>query len=370
MKILFQRFMFMKKILFSCTIVSGCLIGYTVPSFADGGYQVIPFQAEFTKKSLNFDKKNLFPLILPDYVVEGTKFYGIKGSFSTKTLQNIKDGKDQTSSETLFNLLSSTTNACPLYAEVADSYNVIGRKYGFYSYNTAIVKQKEAGVKTFEYNYKMPDGILMKFGGGRCIFLSMDGSDFAGHNYTMKADLNLIVKVPHPKPVKTYSLDFEFTPGGLVSYVVYPVTKDGVNNTVHEGTLTGIYGNVSMTSSLSTTKQWQGYNRIVVYKNGSCQKAFKNHKPTKFAWQDTDQSMRGLGHSVSWPTTNVVSEMTLSGHGRGSDIKQMTGNNQLPVHLESGDCVVHAIVNSFDKTTSAPVRLNEETQTHFTVIPD
>lgn len=360
----------MRKILFYFSVASVCLTGYAVPSFADGGYQVIPFKAEFTKQSLNFDKKNLFPIALPDYVVEGTKFYGIKGSFGTETIQNVVDGQDKTGSETLFNLLSSTTDACPTEAEVADSYDAIGSKYGFYSYNTAIVKQKTAGTQTFQYNYKLPEGILMKFGKGRCAFLSMDGSDFANKDYTMKADLNLIVKVPNPKPVKTYSLDFEFTPAGLISYVVYPVTADGANNTVKAGTLTGIYGNASMTNTFAAVKNWKGLNRIAVYKNNTCQEAFLNHNATKFAWQDTDKSMHGLGHSVDWPTTKFVSEMTLSGDGRGADMKQMTGNDQLPLHLEAGDCVVHTIVNTYDNPTHVSFNFNEETQTHFTVIPD
>lgn len=360
----------MRKILFYFSVASVCLTGYAVPSFADGGYQVIPFKAEFTKQSLNFDKKNLFPITLPDYVVEGTKFYGIKGSFGTETIQNVVDGQDKTGSETLFNLLSSTTDACPTEAEVADSYDAIGSKYGFYSYNTAIVKQKTAGTQTFQYNYKLPDGILMKFGKGRCAFLSMDGSDFANKDYTMKADLNLIVKVPNPKPVKTYSLDFEFTSASLVSYVVYPVTADGANNTVMAGTLTGVYGNASMTSPLASIKSWQGLNQIAVYKNNTCQEAFLNHKETRFQWQDTAKSMHGLGHSINWPTTNVVGAMVLSGDGRGADMKQIEGNDQLPLHVEAGDCIVHAITNDYDNPTNATFAFNEETQTHFTVIPD
>ncbi|MDI2111992.1 hypothetical protein [Commensalibacter nepenthis] len=362
----------MKKILLAFVVMSSYLTGYTTSSYAEDGYQVIPFKAELTKQSLNFDKKNLFAVTLPDYVVEGTKFYGIKGSFTTKTLQYIVSGKDKTNSETLFNLLSSTTDACPSQGEVADGYNVIFNKYGGYSYNTAIVKQNVAGVQTFNYDYKLSDGIPMKFGKGRCVFLSMDGSDFANQNYTMKADLNLIIKVPNPKAVKTYSLDGEFSPGiyPLVSYVVIPVTKDGANNTVPAGTLTSVYGNASMMNPLATLKNWQGHNQIAVYKNGSCQEAFLNHSPTKFMWQDTESSMHGLGNSINWSTSNVVSDMTLSGSGRGVDIKQMSGNNKLPIHLEAGDCVAHAIVNTFDQPTDNTFQFNQETQTHFTVIPD
>lgn len=364
----------MNKIFFSFAVASIGLVGYVAPSFADDGYQVIPLKAEFTKQSLDFQKKNLFPVTLPDYVVKGTKFYGIRGSYETKTASNIVNGQDKTNSETLFNLLSSTTDVCPSEAEEADGYNAIFSKYGAYSYNTAIVKQSTAGVKTFNYNYRLPDGIPMKFGKGRCFFVSMDGSDFANNDYTMKADLNLIVKVPNPKPIKIYSLGFEFSPGAtpLVSYVVYPVTKDGANNTVKEGTLTGVYGNASMTSPTSTLTSWQGHNQIAVYKNNSCQEAFQNHASSKFAWQDTDSSMHGLGHSINWPTTHVVSEMTLSGQGRETDMKQMTGNSNVPFHLEAGDCVVHAVVNSFEKTASTPstFQFNEETQTYFTVIPD
>ncbi|EHD13895.1 hypothetical protein CIN_12540 [Commensalibacter intestini A911] len=120
---------------------------------------------------------------MPDYVVEGTKFYGIRGNFSTETQPNatttentvngipINVTVDNTNSETVFNLLSSTTDACSSEAEEADGYNVIESKYGsMYSYNTTIVKQTLGGRQSVNYDYKLPDGIPMKFGKGRCFF--------------------------------------------------------------------------------------------------------------------------------------------------------------------------------------------------------
>lgn len=336
---------------------------------------------------------------MPDYVVEGTKFYGIRGNFSTETQPNatttentvngipINVTVDNTNSETVFNFLSSTTNACPSEAEEADGYNVIESKYGsMYSYNTTIVKQTLGGRQSVNYDYKLPDGIPMKFGKGRCLFLSMDGADFTGYNYTIKADLDLIVRVPNPKPVKIYTLDGEFVTLRGVPYVVYPVTKDGANGTVQEGTLTGVYGDASMLNQFAILHNWKGLNQIAVYKNDSCQAAFPNHLATRFNWQYTPDSMRGFGYSIAWLTSIIISEMTLSGDGRGTDMKQMTGNNQLPIHLEAGDCVVHAITNSYvnqeghyveqgdwDPTQSKwdeNIVFNQEMQTHFTIIPD
>lgn len=60
----------------------------------------------------------------------------------------------------------------------------------------------------------------------------------------------------------------------------------------------------------------------------------------------------------------------MTAHGKDSAIQQISDNNQPPVHIEAGNCVVHSFINNSDKEYYHCGYVNEETQIFLTFIPD
>ena len=60
----------------------------------------------------------------------------------------------------------------------------------------------------------------------------------------------------------------------------------------------------------------------------------------------------------------------MTAHGKDSAIQQISDNNQLPVHIEAGNCVVQSFINNSDKVYYHCGYVNEETQIFLTFIPD
>lgn len=324
------------------------------------------------KKTKDFDKKNLFPIPFPDNVPADIEYYGIKGTFSTTTQKNIDSGQDATNSETLFGLRPVTTDICPTAGEISNDYGDMAAKYGNEVYGVTIVKQNTAGTKSINLDYTLSKALPLHFGKGKCMLLSLDGSDFANLDYTMKADFEIRYKVKSPIKTKVYGLQGEDPPQkGDVYYAVQPVLEDGVvlgNNSpipVYPGVLTSVFGDVSMMNN-NSLKNWSAKSRVVVYKNGTCEKAFPNHSLNPFHWKVAEQDLKGLTQSVDWPTTITVGELNINGNARDTIMKEMHGGSNLPINLEAGDCVAHAIAIDADRKVEG---INVELQTHFVVAP-
>ena len=148
--------------------------------------QSLPLVVSFTKKSKDFQVKNLFPFRLPDNLPPTVNFRGLSGSVSTTT--RWKPGSPHLDfSETLFSL-GVPTSASPAWAEPV-GYPDLFTRFPNQGLWTSILKQPAAGTTTISCDFVLPVGMPMKSNG---VFLAFDGSDFAGEPYTMTGDLHVL----------------------------------------------------------------------------------------------------------------------------------------------------------------------------------
>lgn len=302
----------------------------------------------------------------------------MKGQFSTKTQANLDaNGKDITYSETLFNVVY-LPKTCPKAGDgilSIDSAYGVGNGIGLAG---GIVKQTKGDTtQVYDFDFTNKYDIVLKSVNNGCGIVYFDGSDFQGKPYTMAADFDIKYTFA---PVTTM-LDGEFIidPDNkdkhtLNAYIVAPVTKGAGpgHGVIRPGTIFAVDGNISTASDNPNTKgNWFVRYITAVYKNNSCQVAFKNHPASKFFWN----SNTGVGSAPNptpslWPTAKIISDFTVAQTDRGTIIRQLHGNENLPIHVEDGDCVVQVGMPYGDSTTDPNSHLNMESQANVKSIPD
>lgn len=331
-------------------------------------YQVFPVHLQWTKE--NYDSNHapivLMPFNLPKSVPNGAEFVGVTGTITATTVgESPEENKDAVA---LLEMFSSSSDYCPKMGETINpsTFNLYDTSK-FTSYFSQIMKQTNVGDKTLDIDYTMAQGLPLNLGEDKCMFLKFDGWDWQSKPYTITADLEIKYKTSasnYNPNIQKKSLDVENLWGAPdTGYTVYPVLKDGnsANQTLPPGTIMSVFGGVGVLNvNYPNLKDWVVQSKIVVYKNGSCETAFPKHRLSRFRWQDTD--------STSWDTSIVIAEKTLKGSGINAALTQMTGNGNLPIHVEDGDCVAQAFVNSNVYGITDP--LNEEGQAGFSFIPD
>lgn len=320
------------------------------------GLRKLPLHAELTKKTTSFQIKNLYAFKLPDDLPRDVNFRGLAGSLSTTTQPN-PALHGAVNSETLFGVAYTTQGNCPVSGQDIGSYAEIYSRFPSQGLAGLILKQAKPGTETFPVALLLPERLPIHMKPGGCIFLSFDGTDFAGLPYTMRSDLTLLYDTGPPQwPSQTYSgLDSEFivspsTAHGPVlnAYAVLPVSEKGP---VHPGKLISLYGNVSATASPDFAKiplergRWSVRDIVSVYRNGSCQRAFPNHSPNKFFWNDRS----GAGDQPNptfalKPDAARILDISLDGNGLDSVMKQANAIEAVPADVQEGDCVVVAIL--------------------------
>lgn len=343
-------------------------------------YRTLHVQAELTKQTKSFQVKHLFPFHFPNDLPGKPVFKGVTGQFSTTTQAKLdKDDKDITFSETLF-AVDYASNNCPKVGEAVSSYQDLANKYTRYSLVQNIVKQtKGNSTQVSDVDYILPKdiGISVNTGDEGCGIVVFDGTDFTGNPYTMKVDLQLKYTF---EPI-TKGLDGEFVIGAyniknptLNAYIVLPV-KSGSGKgygVLRPGIIYAVNGNVA-TSAVSIHNKGNWFVRYItaVYKKNSCQIAFKNHRPTKFQWNDkTGTGNNPNPSSVFWPDVTIISDFTSAGKDRDSVMAQANGNKKLPIHVEDGDCVVQVALPYGDRTTGSGSNMNMESQVYIRTVPD
>lgn len=320
----------------------------------------LPLVASFTKRSTDFQVKNLFGFRLPDDLPAQPNFRGLVGTLSTTTTANaIAD--HPFGSVTLFSIRAATGTACPAWGEPVDGYGDLFARFPNQLLATAVVKQSAAGTATFDYDFLLPVGIPLP---SRCTFVTFDGTDFAGQPYTMASDLKLIYDtdpIVGSIPYQT-SLDFEFTIGVVRTgsappgnaYRAVPIDKPG--------RLLSVFGNIGVVGSPPLRGPWRVRVITEVYTQGSCATAFRNHADTPFSWNDTSASAYA-------PTSVPIADVTLSGNGPQAINSATVMNPVFPVTVAAGDFLVTAILPA-DGTTATNGNLNAELQLHVERVDD
>lgn len=331
-------------------------------------YQIFPVHLQWTKANYvsNAAKIVLMPFNLPQSVPDGAEFVGVTGTITSTTCGSCGESKDAVA---LLEMFSSRSDYCPEPGQVIEpsTFNLYDTSK-FTSYFSQIMKQTNVGDKTLDIDYTMAQGLPLNLGEKKCMFLKFDGWDWQSKPYTITADLKIKYKISEPNynpNIRKETLDVENMWGAPdIGYKVYPVLKGGnsANQTLPPGTIMSVFGGVGIVNvNHADLKDWVIQSKVVIYKNGSCEKAFPDHHVYKFIWQNSIDS-------TLWDTSTVIAESTLKGSGIGSAVTQMTGNDNLPIHVEDGDCVAQAFVNS--NVHGIGTALNEEAQTGFSFIPD
>lgn len=380
----------MNKLFYTSALCAFSLfLGSTVSKANDfpTHYRTLPVQVELTKQTKSFDVKNIFPYKFPDDLPGKPVFIGVKGQFSTTTQATFdENGKENTSSETLF-AVDYTSNKCATAGEAVSSYADLASKYDRHPLLGNIVKQTVGGktiTSDVDYMLSYGQGIPVATGKEGCGIVVLDGTDFKGNPYTMKVDLRLKYTF---EPV-TNGLDGEFiistnnikTPA-LNAYVVLPVASGSGKgaSVLRPGTIFAVNGNVSTMSGNSEAKgNWDVRYITAVYKNNSCQAAFKNHSATKFYWN----SSTGVGSdpnpsSIFGPDVTIISDFIVSGKGRETVMRQPENIKNLPIHVEDGDCVAQVglpygvgFSNNGSQNSADVNVMNMESQVYIRSIPD
>jgi len=359
------------KIFKIVTFAAGCFACLTTSHAEE--LSILPLKATLTKSTASFQVKNLFSFQLPANLPATANFRGLVGALSTTTSAD-KTTQKPVWSETLFGLAYTTRSVCPLSGQKIGSYAEIFSSFPSQGLAGLIVKQSGPGTMTVPVAIKLPAGLPMHLPPGGCLFMSFDGTDFASRPYTMTSNLSLLYDTQPPKwpSYSVNGLDAEFvvTPSTargpvLNAYTVLPVSQKGP---LHPGRLLDVYGNVSATSSSGfsgapvKSGHWSIREIVSVYRHGSCDTAFPGHSGNKFMWND--RSGNGTepnpSHALK-PAAQKILDIVLDGDGIDSVIKQANAIQTLPVSLETGDCVVSAILpNTVDKRVDGSV--NVETQ--------
>lgn len=359
----------MKKYLYAVPLLAfgfGMMLSAHAETRSD--YQEFPVHLQWTKANYNSRDAPwvLMPFNLPQSVPDGAEFVGVTGTITSTVCGKCGETKDAVA---LLEMFSSRSDYCPENGQVIDhkTFNLYDTSK-FTSYFSQIMKQTNVGDKTLDIDYTMAQGLPLNLGEKKCMFLKFDGWEAHSEPYTITADLKIKYKISEPNynpNIRKETLDVENLWGApSIGYLLYPVLKNGkpANKTLPPGTIMSVFGGVGVVNiDQADLKDWVIQSKVVVYKNGSCEKAFPKHPLYKSPWQN-------LIDSTVWDTSTVIAESTLKGSGIGSAVTQMTGNDNLPIHVEDGDCVVQAFVNSNVHGISKV--LNEEAQTGFSFIPD
>lgn len=338
-------------------------------------YQLFPVHLELTKS--NYDGKNapkmLMPFNLPQSVPDGAEFVGVKGTITTISDKSVSTtGVENTDSVAYLTLFSANNDACPTNQEESVNDADLITKYNRVSYVNWIMRQGKSGEKILDINYDMPQGFPLKIGKQKCMFLQFNGWEENSKDYTIKADLEIKYKIPSSNMNSNIqkidlSTNLKMIGAPDIGYTVHPVIKNGNTSVgaLPPGTITSVFGNVGIVNLVfPKMNNWNVKSKVVVYKNGSCEQAFPNHKLISTNWQEQ------IDHTTL-DGAIIISDQMVEGNGIDSILIQTTGNDKLPVHVEDGDCVVQVFANSnINPAYNKNGYLNEQNQTSFSFIPD
>jgi len=314
------------------------------------------------------------------YLPKNASINKINGFLFTITRKQTSN-KPIPGSETLFSMNLSTNGKCPVDYESSDSYATIYENYKSVTLWSSIVKQSNAGINVFKFNYQYNIPYDEKFLPGSCAFMILDGSDFSSELYTMGGHISTVYSQDYRTrkySTQLYPLDSEFTMATntstistLNSYIVYPVGKK--NGIPAYGKIVSIIGNASVTSSPVPEKfdikkpEWNIKHIIAIYTKNSCQTAFKNHPTERFTWNDSTGTLSSKNpSSVFWSKVIPLAIINFQGYGTFNFSKQTENTIKSPIKLEPGDCVVDAIVPKGNKYYS--FIFNTESQIHLQIL--
>lgn len=348
---------------------------------AETAMKSLSFEASFTKSTKDFQVKNLFPVEMPAGMSGRLNIRGVRGQVSTTTLPDVRR-KGYVGSETLFGLNAPRVGKCPKSGEATASYGDMVRSYRSFAVGSVIVKQARPGTETYHINYTLPVGVPVDIPTGGCLFVTFDGTDFADQPYTIKGNFSILYDTDPraDRKIEIPGLDAEFTlsPGNrrhptLNAYSVLPVSESGP---VQPGKILSVFGDFSVTTVVNakdippSTGDWSVWHAVAVYRKDSCQKAFPDHAAHKFFWNDrTGTATVANPSSLFWPTSQIIADGVASGHGIQSVEHAASPGVAMPVLVESGDCIVDAIIPSGD-VESEHLALNTESQIYLEFEPD
>ncbi|MBV1838620.1 hypothetical protein [Acetobacter estunensis] len=348
--------------------------------------QTVSRDLSFTKRSTDFFVKNSFPL-LP--VTDATRIKRVHGTVFTITRKGEKAG-EPISSETLFSLTIARNGHCPVDGEKQNDYSDIYNRYDSFGLGATILKQIQLGTKTFSFDYTFPVPLQVHAAQGSCLFMNFDGSDFANGEYTMGAHIT----VDYDTESEARSLTRSLLPTGTTAqkgqiagldaeFLVSVNNRDApslnayVGIPIHQGgqippgsTILHVFGNATASSDphrpfpLATTGKWNITHNILVYTKDSCQRAFHNHIPGKFMWNDLSGTASHPNMSSAfWTDAVKIGSVDLGGIGDQSTVGPAVAvPGRLPMVVHEGDCLVDAIIPSGDMTDPRP--FNTESQVY------
>ncbi|WP_157765063.1 hypothetical protein [Acetobacter senegalensis] len=314
------------------------------------------------KKSFNFQKKNVF-----SFPIKGDiRLLGIKGSFYTKTVGSINR---QPQSVSLFTISYTKSLNCPQNGTVINSYEEYFSKYKQKIISSSVVKQSHFGMEKMDININFKRGFDISLGNGGCILMLFDGTDFSNRIYHMQSNVNLIYTPIREKDVNIFynsGLDAEFTispsyrKNSLNAYSVIPVSKE---TNLKPGSIFDIYGNVSFAPPRSfgnlPLKKWSINSYIYIYKNGSCDRKFPNHRKQKFTWNDRSMQNGKINSPFLDKDSEIIFNKKFSSKGLNQINEQIFVKN-LPVEIKMGDCIVFALTPSVDSDDVSNINAEDQ----------
>ncbi|WP_242013150.1 hypothetical protein [Acetobacter sicerae] len=310
-----RKMLLLPALLLSCLSVS-CLSG--TAGAADPGIEA---DASVTTVTKGLTRKPLYPFHVPP----GQSLVGIDGYVETTS-------PSDHFSEALISLHMATSPACPGQGEDVGDYAAINAHFPNITLAAPIVKQNAPDHQRIPVHIHLARPFPLK----SCLFLILDGSDFAVKSYTMRAHLH-VTTTPTPQPPEPFELSGAMSDEFLMSpqkhetaYKVYHVPKDRM--------IFSIDGNVAAVAGpgvvFRTPLHWWVVSHSVFLEHGGC---------PQFPRDGTYTDNPALDAFMFQPQTTTLHTVYLKGEGVSYPNTPFTLQPKDPILVRKGDCLIHGV---------------------------
>lgn len=273
-----------------------------------------------TTQTNRLTRKPLYPIIVPP----GRSIEAISGY--VRTYANTAHF-----SEALISLHMATSNRCPTQKQDVGDYQAINEYFPSTTLIAPIVKQAAIGAQIVpvQFQWKIPIPLPS------CLFVILDGSDFSGHPYTMKAHFQ-IKTVPTVQHIHTDLLGVlgdEFLMSPQKRETAYKVFHIPQNMKLHF-----LFGNVAAIAGPGAVLRnpsgiWVAIHSVLL-EHGGC---------SQFPHDGTYTDNSALDQFLTSPNTQLLHSVRLVGHKISSPNAPFIFQPDTPIPLKKGDCLIHGV---------------------------
>ncbi|MFT8804488.1 MAG: hypothetical protein ABF876_00420 [Acetobacter aceti] len=302
-------------------VLLSCLSINCFPGTAQATDDGIDADASITTVTRGLTRKPLYPFHLPP----GQSLVGISGYVETNS-------PSDHFSEALISLHMSTSAACPTHAQDVGDYPAINAHFPSVTLAAPIVKQNAPDHQRIPVNIHLAKPFPLT----SCLFVILDGSDFAGKPYTMTAHLHVITTPTQPSPQR-----LELSGAMADEFLMSPQRHETAYRVYHapqDTRILSIDGNVAAVtgpgSVFRAPLHWWVVSHSVFVEHGGC---------PQFPHDGTYSDNPALDAFMFEPQTTTLHTVYLKGDGISYPNSPFTLQPKDPILVHKGDCLIHGV---------------------------